>query len=82
VSKLNVPQSERPNIELRVTVTDGSFDTKVAVPVGTSQSDVDRLIKAWFNLIEQAVAVVRKPAAARLDLHVRGPRATLKGEEP
>jgi len=42
-------------IELRVRLSDGSFDTCVELPVQASQEARHKVVAAWFDLITQAL---------------------------
>jgi hypothetical protein len=56
--KTATPSNQR--IELRVRLSDGSFDTSLEVPVKASRESRDALVQAWFKLMERALAVARE----------------------
>jgi hypothetical protein len=53
---MSAPSPDKPNfIELRVSVTDGSFDTTIRFPTIAPKAEVDTLTRAWLDLIDKAV---------------------------
>lgn len=58
------PDPTKPTfIELSVVVTDGSFETKLAIPIGCSKEELDRLVTAWLAMIAEAVKIARNAKA-------------------
>jgi len=44
-------------IELVIHLSDGSFETKVVVPIGASKEQMDSAIQRWLALAGQALAI-------------------------
>lgn len=42
-------------LKLSVSLSDGSFDTAVQLPVEASQNAREAVVKAWFGLIQEAL---------------------------
>lgn len=46
-------------IELRVRLTDGTFDTTVEMPVQASHKERQSVVGAWFKLIQAALMMAQ-----------------------
>lgn len=52
-------------IELRVRLTDGSFDTSVELPIVASKKAREAVVGAWFELIQRALHLSQEVADAK-----------------
>lgn len=52
-------------IELSVRITDGSFDTRVTLPVDSSSEARAAVVAAWFKLIEESVTFIKDQQARK-----------------
>jgi hypothetical protein len=45
----------KPEIELSVRVTDGSFEARLAMPIECSSTQRDGIVKSWLEALKTAV---------------------------
>lgn len=53
-------QASETVIELSIRVTDGSFDTRIAIPVNSSEEQRASLTKMWLEQLSLALKLQRK----------------------
>ena len=55
--------SKELSINLRVSVSDDSFDTSLSFPVSASKEQIDNTVKAWLDALKTAVSMCAQPPA-------------------
>jgi hypothetical protein len=50
-----------PTLQMSVRVSDGSFESKLEIPVNASRDQLNQIAQMWIQALGQAVQITRTP---------------------